>query len=76
MPGLFDPFSLKNVTLRNRIIASPMCQVLGAGRRRPTNGAAPISPGLARGGAGLVVIEGDGRLAGRADDARLPGAGE
>ena len=28
MPGLFEPFSLKGVTLRNRIVASPMCQYM------------------------------------------------
>ncbi len=26
MPGLFDPFPLRAVTLRNRIVVSPMCQ--------------------------------------------------
>lgn len=26
MPGLFDSFTLKDLTLRNRIVASPMCQ--------------------------------------------------
>ncbi len=26
MPGLFDPLSLRSLTLRNRIIVSPMCQ--------------------------------------------------
>ncbi len=26
MPGLFDPFTLKSVTLRNRVGVSPMCQ--------------------------------------------------
>lgn len=26
MPGLFDPYSLRSLTLRNRIVVSPMCQ--------------------------------------------------
>jgi 2,4-dienoyl-CoA reductase-like NADH-dependent reductase (Old Yellow Enzyme family) len=26
MPGLFDPLSLRSLTLRNRIVVSPMCQ--------------------------------------------------
>ena len=26
MPGLFDPFTIKSITLRNRIGMSPMCQ--------------------------------------------------
>ncbi len=25
MPSLFDPYTLKDVTLRNRIAVSPMC---------------------------------------------------
>ena len=28
MPTLFDPYSLKSVTLRNRIAVSPMCQYM------------------------------------------------
>src|SRR3989442_7385697 len=26
MPGLFDTFQLRDVTLRNRVVVSPMCQ--------------------------------------------------
>ena len=56
MPKLFDPFSLKGITLRNRIAASPMCQY------RATDGVVsdwhlPHYAGLARGGAGLIVLE-------------------
>ena len=56
MPKLFDPFSLKGITLRNRIAASPMCQYMA------TDGVVsdwhlPHYAGLARGGAGLVVLE-------------------
>ena len=53
---LFSPLALKGVTLRNRITASPMCQYSA------TDGLAndwhlSHYAGLARGGAGLVVIE-------------------
>ena len=56
MPGLFDSFSLKDVTLRNRIVVSPMCQYMS------TEGVANDwhrvhYTSLARGGAGLVVVE-------------------
>lgn len=56
MPSLFDTFSLKGVTLRNRIVVSPMCQYMA------TDGLVSdwhLShyAGLARGGAGLVILE-------------------
>lgn len=56
MPHLFDPYMLKAVTLRNRIAASPMCQYMA------TDGVVsdwhlPHYTALARGGAGLVVVE-------------------
>ena len=56
MSGLFDSYTLKGVTLRNRIAASPMCQyqaVDGA----VTGWHLPHYTSLARGGAGLVVVE-------------------
>lgn len=56
MTSLFSPYQLKDVTLRNRIVASPMCQyqaVEGAlnGWHRTHYET------LAKGGAGLVVVE-------------------
>lgn len=59
MPSLFDPYALKGVTLRNRIAVSPMCQYMA------TDGVAndwhqAHYAGLARGGAGLVVLEATG----------------
>ncbi len=56
MPGLFDSYSLKDVTLRNRIVVSPMCQYMS------TEGVANDwhrvhYTSLARGGAGLVILE-------------------
>ena len=56
MPNLFDPYTLKGVTLRNRIAVSPMCQYMArdgvVGDWHSVHYA-----GLARGGAGLVVVE-------------------
>jgi 2,4-dienoyl-CoA reductase-like NADH-dependent reductase (Old Yellow Enzyme family) len=56
MTSLFQPFTLKGVTLRNRIAVSPMCQYSA------TNGLANDwhrvhLAGLARGGSGLVIAE-------------------
>ncbi|QXG35353.1 NADH:flavin oxidoreductase/NADH oxidase [Pseudomonas viridiflava] len=56
MTSLFSPYTLKGVTLRNRIVASPMCQyqaVDGA-----LNGWHKTHyETLAKGGAGLVMVE-------------------
>lgn len=56
MPSLFDPFSLKDVTLRNRIAVSPMCQYSAVEGMANDWHHAHLA-GLARGGAGLVVAE-------------------
>jgi 2,4-dienoyl-CoA reductase-like NADH-dependent reductase (Old Yellow Enzyme family) len=56
MPGLFDSYTLKGVTLRNRIAAAPMCQYQAADGL-VTNWHLPHYTSLARGGAGLVVVE-------------------
>lgn len=55
-PSLFDPFVLKDVTLRNRIAVPPMCQY------RADDGLINDwhrihLAALARGGAGLVIVE-------------------
>jgi NADPH2 dehydrogenase len=56
MPHLFAPFTVNAVTLRNRIAVSPMCQYTAE------DGVANHwhhvhLAGLARGGAGLVIVE-------------------
>lgn len=56
MPALFTPYTLKSVTFRNRIAASPMCQYSAV------DGLANAwhqghYTALSRGGSGLVVIE-------------------
>ena len=56
MSTLFSPYTLKSVTFRNRIAASPMCQY-SAVDGVPTDWHQVHYPTLARGGAGLVVIE-------------------
>lgn len=56
MAALFDPFALKGVNLRNRIGASPMCQYM-AEEGLLTDWHLAHYAGLARGGAGLVVVE-------------------
>lgn len=56
MSTLFSPFRLKDVTLRNRIAVSPMCQYSGV-QGMVTGWHLPHYAGLARGGAGLVVVE-------------------
>jgi 2,4-dienoyl-CoA reductase-like NADH-dependent reductase (Old Yellow Enzyme family) len=56
MNHLFTPFSLKDVTLRNRIAVPPMCQY--SAEEGFTN-AWHLShyASMARGGAGLVIVE-------------------
>jgi 2,4-dienoyl-CoA reductase-like NADH-dependent reductase (Old Yellow Enzyme family) len=56
MTALFQPFKLKDVTLRNRIAVPPMCQYMA------TDGVVNDwhrvhYPAIARGGAGLVIVE-------------------
>ncbi len=56
MSALFTPFNLKSVTLKNRIAIPPMCQYSA------TDGLANDwhqvhYAGLARGGAGLIIVE-------------------
>lgn len=56
MPGLFDPYTLKGITLRNRIAVSPMCQYMA--RDGLINEWHRVHyASLARGGAGLVCVE-------------------
>lgn len=56
MSALLQPFSLKSVTLRNRIAVPPMCQY-SAIEGRPNEWHLSHYAGLARGGAGLVIVE-------------------
>lgn len=56
MSALFSPFSLKDVTLRNRIAIPPMCQY-SAVDGLTTDWHEAHYTGMARGGAGLVIVE-------------------
>lgn len=66
MSNAFTPFKLKDVTLRNRIAIPPMCQYSAV--NGVTNDWHQIHyPGMARGGAGLIIVEAtavspDGRI--------------
>lgn len=56
MTSLFSPYVLKDVTLRNRIVASPMCQYQAVDGVL-NNWHKTHYETLAKGGAGLVVVE-------------------
>lgn len=56
MSSLFQPFSLKSVTLRNRIAVPPMCQY-SAVDGRANDWHLSHYASMARGGAGLVIVE-------------------
>jgi len=56
MPSLFEPYSLKDVTLRNRIAVSPMCQY-SANDGVINDWHTVHLASLARGGSGLVIVE-------------------
>lgn len=56
MSSLFSPYTLKGVTLRNRIVASPMCQYMATDGLLNEWHHTHYST-LAKGGAGLVIVE-------------------
>ena len=56
MSGLFDPFTLKSIALRNRIAVPPMCQYM-ANDGVINDWHYVHLAGMARGGAGLVIAE-------------------
>jgi 2,4-dienoyl-CoA reductase-like NADH-dependent reductase (Old Yellow Enzyme family) len=56
MSGLFDPFRLKDVTLRNRVAVSPMCQY-SSEDGFPNDWHFVHLGSRAVGGAGLVIVE-------------------
>jgi 2,4-dienoyl-CoA reductase-like NADH-dependent reductase (Old Yellow Enzyme family) len=57
MPALFDPFTQRSVTLRNRIVVSPMCQYSARPDGRLTDWHLVHLGSRAVGGAGLVMVE-------------------
>ncbi|MFN3614334.1 MAG: NADH:flavin oxidoreductase/NADH oxidase [Rubrimonas sp.] len=56
MSALFSPFALKDARLRNRVAAPPMCQY-SARDGFATDWHEPHYASIARGGAGLVIVE-------------------
>ena len=56
MPSLFEPYTLKDVTLRNRIAVSPMCQYTAEDGVINDWHQVHLAA-LARGGSGLLVVE-------------------
>ncbi|MBE3551581.1 MAG: NADH:flavin oxidoreductase/NADH oxidase [Kyrpidia tusciae] len=68
MPTLFEPFTIKNLTLRNRVVMPPMCQYsVTAKDGKPNDWHFVHYTSRAVGGAGLIIIEmtdvePDGRL--------------
>ncbi|HMO35155.1 MAG TPA: NADH:flavin oxidoreductase/NADH oxidase [Gemmatales bacterium] len=56
MPTLFDTFRLKDITLRNRVVVSPMCQYMSE-EGAATDWHRVHYTALARGGAGLVMVD-------------------
>lgn len=56
MSALFEPFKLKDISLRNRIAVPPMCQYLAVNGVINDWHHVHLSS-LARGGAGLVIVE-------------------
>ena len=61
MSALFTPFALKDVTLRNRVAVPPMCQY-SARDGFVSEWHQAHYTALARGGAGLVIVEATGVL--------------
>ncbi|MET0292240.1 MAG: NADH:flavin oxidoreductase/NADH oxidase [Steroidobacteraceae bacterium] len=59
MPELFTPYTLKDVTLRNRVAVAPMCQY-SAEDGFVTDWHEAHYLGMARGGSGLVIVEATG----------------
>lgn len=57
--GLFDPYSIRGVIFRNRAWVSPMC-MYSAADGLPSEWHSAHLGGLARGGAGLVMVEATG----------------
>jgi 2,4-dienoyl-CoA reductase-like NADH-dependent reductase (Old Yellow Enzyme family) len=57
MPHLFSPFTLRRLTLRNRIVLSPMCMYSAGDDGLPTDWHLAHYVGRAAGGAGLLITE-------------------
>jgi 2,4-dienoyl-CoA reductase (NADPH2) len=56
--ALLSPFQIKQVKLRNRIVKSPQASGNATEEGAPTDGSLAYYEGLAKGGAGLIIVEG------------------
>ncbi|MGF6115963.1 2,4-dienoyl-CoA reductase-like NADH-dependent reductase (Old Yellow Enzyme family) [Janthinobacterium lividum] len=56
MSALFQPYTIKDITLRNRIAVPPMCQYMAIDGQANDWHLSHYA-GMARGGAGLVIVE-------------------
>ncbi len=57
MPGLFEPFSLRNMTLKNRIMMAPMCMYSASPNGQLTHWHQVHYGSRAVGGTGLIMLE-------------------
>ena len=57
---LFEPFTLKNMTLKNRIVMPPMCMYQATADGFPTPFHTVHYGTRAVGGAGLIIVESTG----------------
>ena len=60
MPGLFDPWSIGQLELQNRIIVSPMCQYMALETGETTEWHVVHYGSMAMGGPSLVMVEATG----------------
>jgi 2,4-dienoyl-CoA reductase (NADPH2) len=56
--SLLSPFQIKNVEIRNRIAKSPQASGNATPEGAPTDGSLAYYEGLAKGGVGLIIVEG------------------
>ncbi|PWI57712.1 NADH:flavin oxidoreductase/NADH oxidase [Sulfoacidibacillus thermotolerans] len=63
MPGLFDPWSIGSLSLKNRVVVSPMCQYQAQETGNVTDWHLVHYGSMALGGAALMIIEATAVLA-------------
>jgi 2,4-dienoyl-CoA reductase (NADPH2) len=56
--SLLSPFQINHVQLKNRIVKSPQASGNATSEGAPTDGALAYYGGLAKGGVGLIIVEG------------------
>ena len=61
--ALLSPFQIKHVKVRNRIVKSPQASGNATPEGAPTDGSFAYYEELAKGGTGLIIVEGAGHTA-------------